>query len=92
MNLHTPQREIKFTACHFSSNRDGLKKKLSGSFILWLYTNDEVFESLKIGYIKRGLEAGTLRASLNKYDIPKIVVGDFNDIGGSYTVNQIMGS
>ena len=92
MNLHTPQREIKFTACHFSSNRDGLKKKLAGSFISWLYTNDEFFESLKLGYIKRGLEAETLRDSLNKYDIPKIVVGDFNDIGGSYTVNQIMGS
>ena len=92
MNLHTPQGEVKFTACHFSSNRDGLKEKPTGSFISWLPTNGELVESLKLGYIKRGIESETLRDSLNKYDIPKIVVGDFNDIGGSYTVRQIIGN
>ena len=61
--------------CHLSSNL--------------LFSIGGKYKSLQESYRRRALEADALYCSLKQDPYPSLVVGDMNDISGSYTVRRI---
>ena len=51
--------------------------------------SSNVWENLKTGYHRRALEADIIHDAITNEKYPTIVVGDMNDISGSYTLRHI---
>ena len=61
--------------CHLSSNQ--------------FMNSSHRFDSIKEGYLRRAKEADELHMLLSTDPYPTILLGDLNDIGGSYTLRHI---
>ena len=56
-----------------------------------LSASKNIFSKMKIAFLRRAIQAQTIRAAINQSPYPSIVCGDFNDVPGSYTYFQILG-
>ena len=61
--------------CHFTSNL--------------LLSSPNKLEGLREGYRRRALEANMLYGAIKQERFPTLVIGDLNDLSGSYTVRRI---
>lgn len=75
-------RWIRFVNVHLASNHYTVNLKDEDA------TFADYFSSVKEGYEKRKLQSKLIVDSLSKhkYALPIIIAGDFNDVGGSYTL------
>lgn len=80
MTIATPQKDLNVVACHLASN-SALRER----------STSRIYKALKNGYERRAVEANALRDSLDIIDAPVLVLGDFNDLSGSYVMEHIKG-
>lgn len=75
-------RWIRFVNVHLASNHYTVNLKDEDAAFA------DYFSSVKEGYEKRELQSKLIVDSLSKhkYGLPIIIAGDFNDVGGSYTL------
>lgn len=50
-----------------------------------------IFQKMKMAFIRRGIQAETVKDAIAKSPYPSIVCGDFNDVPGSFTYFHIRG-
>ena len=74
-------RKIKLIGCHLQSNNLSKKQKSRTGGTYW--------DNLKNGYEMRQRQVERIRDSVASYDCPLIVMGDMNDISGSYTLRTL---
>ena len=90
-NLSLGGDNIRLYGCHFASNNYTSKKQyvtpdsIKNRKQLKTYLSD-----IKRAYLFRTKEAVVLKSELEKAEIPVILMGDLNDVGGSATV-RILG-
>jgi endonuclease/exonuclease/phosphatase family metal-dependent hydrolase len=91
MKIVTPQGNVNLAACHLASNQYGSIRDSMKATASWWSGRHQYLKYLRLGYDERKREAVALRDSLDRMTGPIIAMGDFNDIGGSYTVRRTMG-
>jgi endonuclease/exonuclease/phosphatase family metal-dependent hydrolase len=92
MEVETDSGKINLAAVHLASNRYGSIRDTMNASSTWLSGYKSYIRYTKEGYAIRAAQAIALRDSLDCLEGPIIVMGDFNDIGGSYAVKKIMGN
>ncbi len=54
-----------------------------------LQNSKNIISKLKSGFLKRSLQANTIKNEMNKSPYPVIICGDFNDVPNSYAYSKI---
>lgn len=57
-----------------------------------LVASKNIFIKMKLAFKRRGVQAKTVKEELDKYTLPSVVCGDFNDVPNSYTYFHIKGN
>lgn len=58
----------------------------------YLLTPLKIYTYIRFGYKARALGAEVLRKEIDRFDGPTIILGDFNDLSGSYCLRNVMGT
>lgn len=91
MKLESPKGIINLITCHLTSNGyDKIRNQNKGSES-FSRRMGKYLDGVKKGYKCRKAEAEAIRDSIDCLSGPIIVMGDFNDISGSYVLKHIQG-
>jgi endonuclease/exonuclease/phosphatase family metal-dependent hydrolase len=50
-----------------------------------------IYQKMKLAFVRRGIQAETIRHAIDQSPYPSIICGDFNDVPGSFTYWHILG-
>lgn len=93
MDIDMPQGKVRVINVHLRSNAYSTARRAMKEGTPWIDGIEEYYNYTKYGYMVRGVQADMIRNELDSLsqDMPTLVVGDFNDINGSYAVERIKG-
>lgn len=93
MELKVKNRKVKLIYCHLKSNDYSLARKKvveDPSKNHWADGIEDYYGGIELGYKLRAMQAQIICDSIRSWgDVPILVVGDYNDIGGSYVVRSM---
>lgn len=88
--IHQANDTVVLYYCHLNTNNfDAIRDSISDEGMGLLKHALRFYTGIELGYAMRELEADTIYKCLQAEKHPTIMMGDMNDIGGSYTVRRI---
>ena len=81
MDVEIDGVRVKLIGCHLQSNNLSAKQRRMNGGTYW--------SNLRYGYETRQRQVERIRDSVESYQCPTIVMGDMNDISGSYTLRTL---
>lgn len=93
MDVDMPQGVVRVISVHLRSNAYSTARRAMDPDAPWTDGVESYYENIRYGYLARGIQADMIRSELDSLslDMPTLVVGDFNDVNGSYAIERIKG-
>lgn len=93
MDVDFPNGPVHVVGVHLRSNAYSTVRRSMKNDAPWTDGIEAYYENIKYGYLARGVQADMIREELDTLaqDMPTLVVGDFNDVNGSYALERIKG-
>lgn len=90
IQIHQADDTVALYCCHLDTNNfDAIRDSINDEGMELLKHVSRFYTGIELGYVVRELETDAIYKCLQGEKYPTIVMGDMNDIGGSYTVRRI---
>lgn len=92
MQIEHPQGTINLITCHLRSNGYSTARRQMGTESKWSDGLEDYVRRLDYGYKARAVQAQSICKALSEQEKrPTLILGDFNDLSGSYSLKTIQG-
>lgn len=92
MQIEHPAGTINLITCHLRSNSYSVARRNMDKKSRWTDGLNDYYHRIVYGYKVRKIESDLIRQELDSLpDAPTLVLGDFNDLSGSYALKTIQG-
>lgn len=92
MQMEHPSGTINIITCHLHSNSYSVARRRMEEGSRWIDGWDDYYRRIVFGYKVREIEANLIRQELDSQEeAPTLILGDLNDLSGSYALKTIQG-